>query len=172
MLEPEPGLGAIQWLMCVNYAFFVEKGTASDNVHGVIWFLWVEDSGIWLKIGLLVSHGPAAAAIIKRNKQATKQLSRKQFWKSVLINVLNLITTDQTIMSVAFARTETPISDSLVVLSEERNEPKERNALTRHQNDFLYLLIAFEFWGSINKIIILKALNFKQSHENCTLHSI
>lgn len=96
--------------------FFVEKGTASDNVHGVIWFLWVEDSGIWLKIGLLVSHGLAAAAIIKRNKQATKQLSRKQFWTSVLINVLNLITTDQTIMSVAFIRTETPICDSLVVL--------------------------------------------------------
>lgn len=116
MLEPEPELGAIQWLMCVNYALSVEKDSASGNVHGVIWFLSVEDSGIWLKSSLLVSHGPAAAAIIKRNKQATKQLSRKQFWTSVLINVLNLITTDQTIMSVAFVRTETPISDSLVVL--------------------------------------------------------
>lgn len=116
MLEPERGLGAIQWLMCVNYAFFVEKGSARDNVHGAIWFLWVEDSGLWLKTGLWVSHGPAAAVVIKRNKQTTKQLSRKQFWTSILINVLNLITTDQTIMSVAFVRTETPLSDSLVVL--------------------------------------------------------
>ena len=120
MLEPERGLGAIQWLMCVNYAFFVEKGSARDNVHGAIWFLWVEDSGLWLKTGLWVSHGPAAAAVIKRNKQTTKQLSRKQFWTSVLINVLNLITTDQTIMSVAFIRTETPLSDSLVVLRWEK----------------------------------------------------